>query len=382
MPDQRFSHVHVDLVGPLPESKGFKYLLSVICRTSRYIQAIPVTDPTSEACANAFLHHWVAHFGCPAVCTSDNGSSFIAGLWRDMNKTLNIDVKFTALYSPMSNAMVERQHQSLKNSLKTALIDMGNTHQDRWIDQLPWTLLSKRVALHQDVGASAAQLTFGGLSPALPGALLTDPGAPMSTKQLQDLVKNLQVKSSVPAVQTSLHQPEPSRPDAVLPPGTTHVIARQHKTTGLDPSWSGPFPVLEKVSRSQILIKVGHYRDGSIRSELRRLHDIKPAHLEPGSAAAERPSRGCSPKSPTPTGVAGQQRSTVPRPAIDPNSLAGANQLKPTSKAASPEESNVNKDAAILTNETDEGNSNGTAYRDALLRPARTTRNPNPNYVT
>ena len=118
MPDQRFSHVHVDLVGALPESKGFKYLLSVICRTSRYIQAIPVMDPTSEACANAFLHHWVAHFSCPSVCTSDNGSSFIASLWRDMNKTLNIDVKFTALYSPMSNAMVERQHQSLKNSLK------------------------------------------------------------------------------------------------------------------------------------------------------------------------------------------------------------------------------------------------------------------------
>ena len=139
---------------------------------------------------------------------------------------------------------------------------MGNTHQDRWVDQLPWTLLSKRVALQQDLGASAAQLTFGGLNPSLPGALLTDPGEPMSKNQLRDLITNLQKNDNNLTVQPSRHQPEPSRPDAVLPPGTTHVMAKQHKTTGLDPSWDGPFPILETVSRSQIKIKVGHFKDG------------------------------------------------------------------------------------------------------------------------
>ena len=372
VPDQRFSHVHVDLVGPLPESKGYKFLLSIICRTSRYIQAVPIKDPTSENCANAFLHHWLSHFGCPSVCTSDNGSSFIAGLWRDMNKTLNIDVKFTALYSPMSNAMVERQHQSLKNSLKTALIDMGNAHQDRWIDQLPWTLLSKRVALQQDIGASASQLTFGGLNPSLPGALLIDPGEPMKNNQLRDLLTNLQRRDNGLAVQTSHHQPEPSKPDATLPPGTTHVMTRQHKTTGLDPNWSGPFPVLEQVSRSQIKIKVGHFKDGSPKIELRRLQDIKPAYLEPGSVNAERPARGRPPTRPPPA--------PVPELLIPSSSSPPSSSPEPAKNSSTNQQ--INNQPVVSKQDNSAGNSNFGSYRDALVnRPKRSTRNPNPQYI-
>ena len=250
---------------------------------------------------------------------------------------------------------------------------MGNVHQDRWIDQLPWTLLSKRVALQADLGASAAQLTFGGLNPSLPGALLQDPGAPMSKTQLRDLVANLQSRTDVPAVQTSRHQPDPQLPDAVLPPGTTHVMTRQHKTTGLDPNWAGPFPILEHMSRSQIKIKVGHFRDGSIKSEIRRLHDIKPAYLEPGSVDAERPARGRPPKRPPP-------------------STSDPLQTPSTSEAASPTNMSTNFFSETTTNVIPQNvntqpvdisppNSNPQSYRDALLRPIRATRNPKPRYV-
>ena len=34
-PDARFSHVHVDIVGPLPDSSGYKYLLTVVDRYLR-----------------------------------------------------------------------------------------------------------------------------------------------------------------------------------------------------------------------------------------------------------------------------------------------------------------------------------------------------------
>ncbi len=35
VPTRRFSHIHVGLVGPLPASKGFTYLFTIIDRTSR-----------------------------------------------------------------------------------------------------------------------------------------------------------------------------------------------------------------------------------------------------------------------------------------------------------------------------------------------------------
>ena len=36
-PDQRFSHCHIDIVGPLPPSKGYKYILTIKDRFTRFL---------------------------------------------------------------------------------------------------------------------------------------------------------------------------------------------------------------------------------------------------------------------------------------------------------------------------------------------------------
>jgi hypothetical protein len=42
VPNCHFNHIHVDLVGPLPASKGFTYLFTIINRTSLWPEAIPI----------------------------------------------------------------------------------------------------------------------------------------------------------------------------------------------------------------------------------------------------------------------------------------------------------------------------------------------------
>jgi hypothetical protein len=44
VPHRRFSHVHVDLVGPLPRSAGFTHLFTVMDCTTRWPEAIPLSS--------------------------------------------------------------------------------------------------------------------------------------------------------------------------------------------------------------------------------------------------------------------------------------------------------------------------------------------------
>jgi hypothetical protein len=53
IPQQGFSHLHVDLVGPLQYSNNFYYIFSIIDRTSKWMEAIPLSDISVAACAKA-----------------------------------------------------------------------------------------------------------------------------------------------------------------------------------------------------------------------------------------------------------------------------------------------------------------------------------------
>ena len=44
----RFDDIMCDLVGPLPISEGQRYLLTVVCRTSKWLEAIPMPEATAE----------------------------------------------------------------------------------------------------------------------------------------------------------------------------------------------------------------------------------------------------------------------------------------------------------------------------------------------
>jgi hypothetical protein len=52
-PPRRFSHLHVDLVGPLQYSNNFNYIFTIINRSSKWMEAIPLSETTAAACAKA-----------------------------------------------------------------------------------------------------------------------------------------------------------------------------------------------------------------------------------------------------------------------------------------------------------------------------------------
>ena len=90
------------------------YLLTILDRTSKYYEAIPMAQATADTCATAFIRNWVRHFGLPAKATIDSGNVFISQIWKELHKQLGTIVKYSPLYSSASLGSVERIHKDLK----------------------------------------------------------------------------------------------------------------------------------------------------------------------------------------------------------------------------------------------------------------------------
>ena len=93
-PTKRFSHLHVDLLGPFG---GDTMLLTIIDRWTNWPEAIPIQKGccTAKDLAENIVKHWISKFGVPMVITSDRGRQFTSLLWTEMNKILGIKQSLT-----------------------------------------------------------------------------------------------------------------------------------------------------------------------------------------------------------------------------------------------------------------------------------------------
>ena len=83
-PDARFHTVHIDLVGPLPPSRGFTYLLTCVDRFTRWPEAFPISAISADVVAQTFSQGWIAHFGVPSTIITDRGRQFESKLWSSL----------------------------------------------------------------------------------------------------------------------------------------------------------------------------------------------------------------------------------------------------------------------------------------------------------
>ncbi|GBN60689.1 Transposon Ty3-G Gag-Pol polyprotein, partial [Araneus ventricosus] len=88
LPDARFTHIHIDIVGPLPPSEGQIYLLTIIDRFSRWPEAIPIPDMRAKTICRAIFDTWISRFGCPSVITSDHGSQLRSSMFVEFTRML------------------------------------------------------------------------------------------------------------------------------------------------------------------------------------------------------------------------------------------------------------------------------------------------------
>ncbi|KAL1518322.1 hypothetical protein ABEB36_001961 [Hypothenemus hampei] len=238
IPGARFAHVHMDIVGPLPKSKGFSYCLTLIDRFSRWPEAMPIQDTSAETVCDAFFAAWVARFGSPITITTDRGPQFEAELFFSLTKLIGCSKLRTTAYHPASNGIIERWHRSFKAAIKC-----HGTND--WVSVLPMVLLGLRTSFKEDIKSTAAEMLYG-TSLRIPGEYFISeemhPNPQIFVEKLREYMR------TVRSAPTAHHVKKKAFVHKTLYT-CTHVFVRVGSIKPpLEAPYEGPYEVLERVS--------------------------------------------------------------------------------------------------------------------------------------
>ena len=162
-PGTRFDVVHINLVGPLPLSQGFTYLLACVdCFPS-----------LSQQLQQRLLLKPLSMVGLPALVSppgsslivADNSNPICGRHWWTCSAAMTTH---NCLLPAVQWHMVELFHRQLKAALK------AQPNPTAWMDALPLVLLGIWTALKEDTSSTAAEMVYGGTL-RLPGEFFTAP---------------------------------------------------------------------------------------------------------------------------------------------------------------------------------------------------------------
>ena len=160
--------IHADLLGPLVPSgeSNYRYCLILTDSYSSFTKVIPLVSKHSDEVAKAILTQWISHFMCPLSITTDQGSEFTAGVFRNLCKYLGCELVYSSIEHPQSNSMAERTIRNILGYVRKFIEGQA----DNWSGLIPNLMGALNTSIHSDKKVTPFQLVFG-YQPVLPTTL-------------------------------------------------------------------------------------------------------------------------------------------------------------------------------------------------------------------
>ena len=168
MNNRPFDTVTMDLYGELPTTKeGYKYLLVIVDHFSKWPEAIPLKEKSTECIADAINNEFIARHSIPRKVLSDNDAPLIASSLNTMWKLYGTRRVTSSVEHPKTNTAAERFNRFLGDCIYAA-IDSAKTD---WQKSINTILMSYRMTTNPTTGESPYFLLHG-TDPVLPDDII------------------------------------------------------------------------------------------------------------------------------------------------------------------------------------------------------------------
>ncbi len=137
-------------------------VLTMIDLATSYFHITQIKNVTAETTALAFDRTWLSRFPRPFRCLHDSGNEFVGKEFQQLLTSYSIKDVCAATRNPQMNAILERMHAVLTNSLQTfkldeQVLDVNNP----WEGFLAATRFAINSTYHTVNEATPGQLVFG-----------------------------------------------------------------------------------------------------------------------------------------------------------------------------------------------------------------------------
>ncbi|XP_042285156.1 uncharacterized protein LOC121908908 isoform X2 [Thunnus maccoyii] len=240
-PSGPFVNMQIDFVH-MPSSQGFKYLLVITDRFSKWVEAFATKKEDARTVVKCLLKEVIPRYGVPQGIDSDRGPAFVSKITQGLSEILGFKWQLHVPYHPQSSGQVERMNATIKDRLTKTVLATGL----KWPDALPIVLYSIRSAPSATTGLSPHEVLMGrpmstGTSPPLTPhkatLLWTDEFMTEYVKRLTEILRkyHLQVADRLPKPS---EEPIHSFREGDL------VLIKSLEKVSLSPRWKGPYQVL------------------------------------------------------------------------------------------------------------------------------------------
>ena len=158
IPERPWQHISVDFITKLPVSKDYDLILVVCDMFLKMSHFVVTTEKTMvKGLARLFRDNVWKLYGLPESVISDREPQFAAGMMKELNKMLGIEMKLSMAYHPETDRQTERTNQELEQYLRIYV----NHRQNNWAEWLATAEFAFNNKMHTAMRSSLFQVNYG-----------------------------------------------------------------------------------------------------------------------------------------------------------------------------------------------------------------------------